>query len=319
MMTTMHKKFKTLAFAVGLVVCTAFAEEAVVKGVSWVYEVSDGEACIQRINQVCTGNVAIPEKIGKYRVTSIGPEAFNVSPGPSSVKVPVSVTSIGEAAFLGNKNLTAITLPPKLTRLEKDLFIDCSGLSKVKIPPGVRSIGTQAFSGCRSLKAITLPEGLLDIDRQAFRECSGLMSITIPASVTNVGAFAFAKCDKLVKINVAKGSRTYKSVSGALYTKDGTALVEWPAGSPVSAVTVPDGVTSIGRNAFCCSPKIASISVPHSVTNIDVGAFCGCPKLTAVYVEAGDVDRIKAMPAFVGNGPQDDMEKVKVTEKPAAK
>jgi len=287
--------FKTLVRLAGLSVCTAFADEAMVKGVSWEFEVIGDTACILRPNQVCTGNLVVPDKIGKCRVTGIGAEAFNINPGPKSIKIPASVTSIGEAAFLGNMNLTAITLPPKLTCIEKDLFIECRNLAAVKIPASVRSIGVQAFADCRSLKTVKIPEGVASIGNQAFRDCSNLASVTIPASVTNVGEMAFIRCGKLAKIDVAKGGRAYKSVAGALYTRDGTTLVAWPAGSSAAAVAIPDGVTGIGSFAFADCPKITSISMPASVTNIEDGAFVNCPKLTTIYADAGDLDRLQSV------------------------
>ena len=58
---------KTMTLALGLLACSAFAEEATVKGVSWRYSVAGGTARIELLNQVCTGKLVVPAMIGKYR------------------------------------------------------------------------------------------------------------------------------------------------------------------------------------------------------------------------------------------------------------
>ena len=49
-------------------------------------------------------------------------------------------------------------------------------------------------------------------------------------------------------------------------------------------VVIPDGVTSIGNNAFCRCWELNSVTIPNSVTNIEDGAFSNCWKLTSVTI-----------------------------------
>lgn len=314
MTADLHGKFKTVMVALGLVVCSAFAEEATVKGVSWRYSVVDGAARIDLLNQVYTGKLAIPAKIGKYRVAAVGDGEHPIAcvPGPASIVIPASVTRIGTFAFGGNNNLREVSLPTQLTSVPEALFHTCENLSSVKIPASAKSIGVEAFAECRSLKSIVIPEGVKSIGKVAFRDCSGLTSVTIPASVTNIGEVAFIRCSRLAKINVAKGNRAYKSVFGALYTADGTTLVEWPAGSPIADATIPDGVTNIVRYAFSDCTKIVSVTIPASVVRISDMAFDKCPKLSCFYTDADNVDRLKSIAAA------NNLERVKVKERPAA-
>ena len=48
-------------------------------------------------------------------------------------------------------------------------------------------------------------------------------------------------------------------------------------GSDLISVILPDGITTIGRNAFFFCSALKSITIPASVTNIGTGAFYGCP------------------------------------------
>ena len=51
--------------------------------------------------------------------------------------------------------------------------------------------------------------------------------------------------------------------------------------SPITSITIPNSVTSIGDGAFCYCSSLASVTIPNSVTSIGDGAFYGCSSLTA--------------------------------------
>ena len=52
----------------------------------------------------------------------------------------------------------------------------------------------------------------------------------------------------------------------------------------IKYVTLPDGLTSIGEDAFADCSNLTSITIPNSVTSIGVGAFLYCPGLTSVTI-----------------------------------
>ena len=58
------------------------------------------------------------------------------------------------------------------------------------------------------------------------------------------------------------------------------------AGSDTEIV-IPDGVRSIGREAFAGNTAITSVSFPSSLTKIDYGAFRGCTALKSVDIPDG--------------------------------
>ena len=72
MMFFSSRKIKMVMLALGLMVCSAQAEEATVKGIDWRYSVVNGAARIDHLNQICTGKLDIPAKIGTYRVAEVG-------------------------------------------------------------------------------------------------------------------------------------------------------------------------------------------------------------------------------------------------------
>jgi hypothetical protein len=71
--------------------------------------------------------------------------------GCITTKIPEGITAIGFWAFGGFHDLTSITLPHSLNRIEQSAF-NGSGLREITIPENVSYIGAFAFSSCNSLK-----------------------------------------------------------------------------------------------------------------------------------------------------------------------
>ena len=57
----------------------------------------------------------------------------------------------------------------------------------------------------------------------------------------------------------------------------------------ITSIIIPEGVTSIGPDAFCCGSKnpstLKSVTIPNSVTKIENNAFSGCNALTSVTIQ----------------------------------
>ena len=105
-----------------------------------------------------------------------------------------SVTAIGENAFRGSSDMTAVTIPNSVVTIGACAFLDCDGLTSVTIPNSVTRILQYAFDGCDLLKSVTIPNSLTYIGWHAFRHCRSLTSITIPHSVTCIKFEAFKGC-----------------------------------------------------------------------------------------------------------------------------
>ena len=114
----------------------------------------------------------------------------------------------------------------------------------------------------------------------AFECCVGLRSVTIPDSVTSIGRYAFCLPWNLESISVVLNNPKYCSKNGLLLSKNGKTLVMGRNGK----VTIPDGVTSIGRSAFIDCRGLTSVTIPNSVKEIRDWAFAGCSGLTSVTI-----------------------------------
>lgn len=88
-----------------------------------------------------------------------------------------TVTKIDNVAFLGCRDLTAVTIPETVTMIGNRTFKGCSSLTSIVIPNSVTSIGVNAFEDCTSLQEITLGSGLQSIGSMTFHNCTTLNSI----------------------------------------------------------------------------------------------------------------------------------------------
>ena len=170
------------------------------------------------------------------------------------------------------------------------------------IPEGIEVIARGAFRGCKNLTAVTFPESLEEIGANAFYGCSGIAEFNIPANVRSIGDEALLTpstvsisfgggfgSGKLAAIHVDPENQYYTDVDGVLFTKDMKTLLLYPfrrdAGEEDS-YTVPDGVTTIGENAFYVC-NLSKIVLPDSLETIENNAFEICTGIRSITLPQG--------------------------------
>ena len=214
-------------------------------------------------------------------VTSIGYEAFYNCDYLTSIEIPNSVTSIGYRAFYDCDYLTSIEIPNSVTSIGEAAFSYCHYLTSIEIPNSVTSIGNSAFSGCSNLTSIEIPNSVTSIGYSAFSYCYKLTSIEIPNSVTSIGNRVFFSCYNLETMTVDESNTVYDSRENC------NAIIETETNTLISGCMnsfIPNGVTSIGDNAFSRCYNLTSIEIPNSVTSIGISAFSDCDYLTSIEI-----------------------------------
>lgn len=193
--------------------------------------------------QVCTKltSIKIPDS-----VTVIGDDAFSGCIKLQEIDIPDSVTTFGRSAFFKCESLSEIYIPDSVTTMDFGCLSACDKLTYVVIPDGVSTISVHMFGTCKSLTTVVLPDSITSIENMAFSMCKNLTSIEIPNSVTKIGIGAFEWCDNLIDI------------------------------------TIGSNVNSIGEDAFCGCQNVRRITIPASVTSIGKDAFSCCHKLYSI-------------------------------------
>ena len=120
----------------------------------------------------------------------------------ADVVIPGHVTTIGEKAFEGCKNLKSVEIPDSVKYIGPNAFEGCGKLKSVKLPKEITCIEVGVFFGCKSLRSVEIPDGVISIERIAFRDCTNLKKIELPDSVTNVHFTAFEGCKNLKSISL---------------------------------------------------------------------------------------------------------------------
>lgn len=161
----------------------------------------------------------------------------------------------------------------------------------------VMAIGDEAFIDWESVKNTTtviLPDSIISIGDNAFMSCGAMTAINIPAAVNYLGVNPFAFCDSLTTIRVSPDHPDLIVVDDVLYSKANKRLICYPCGLPFTSFTIPQGIESIGNNAFAGS-YLENIILPDSILSIEDGAFEFCNYLTDITLP----DSI----AFIGGSP----------------
>ena len=209
-------------------------------------------------------------------ITEIKPYVFYNYTSLTDVYIHDNVTSIGTNAFYGCTSLTSVTIPDGIASIESSTFSGCTSLTSITIPDSVTKIGSGAFYKCTSLDGeIIIPEGVTSIGEEAFYMCSGIDKVVIPSTVTSFGLYTFSgcNCEAVIKCNIPDRIKIYGNSFRGVFS-----------GNTFHKVTITEGVTTIGSEAFYDNDILSEIVFPESLTTIREDAFYNCSILKSVII-----------------------------------
>jgi len=138
-------------------------------------------------------------------------------------------------------------------------------LTSVTIGEDVTSIGSNAFNWCMSLTSVTIGSGVTSIGSNAFNSCMSLTDITINTDKVTTfdgwelpaaNTFGTASSNNWGTIFEANGlSVTFNANIGAYAFSFSSAN-----STKLTSVTIGEGVTSIGNNAFQYCTGLTSVT-----------------------------------------------------------
>lgn len=211
------------------------------------------------------GELVIPDS-----VTAIDKFAFaECSNLQGDLIIPETVTTITEASFQNCAGFSSVSFGD-IEAIEAWAFNGCSGLQgDLIMPKSLRSIGYTAFQECRGFKGeLVFNEGLEFIGDFAFNHCSDLSNtvLNIPSTVKRIGGdynmpagtyaavgthvFQDFAIRHLKEYQVAAGNTAFKAENGALYTADGTRLINVAPMREGEIFEIPEGVLRLDEYAI---------------------------------------------------------------------
>lgn len=258
-----------------------------------------------------------PFSSGKNRRLIVEGEPIN------ELSIPMSATRINEWAFAGCNSIQSLVIPGGVSEIGQGAFRNCDNLIFVSIPKSIAKIETEVFAHS-GLKEIDLPEGLEEIEREAFASCDSLERIRIPTTIKRIGWNAFSGCFKLKEVHIQSlsawtsidffgnlnmgfqsnplgGGVGRLSRSGGKLLIDNEIVASLMIESSVSSIeaacfygcanfvelTIPEGITSIGRCAFFLCPNLEKVILPSTMQTISEFSFSDCPKLISINIPEG--------------------------------
>ena len=152
--------------------------------------------------------------------------------------------------------------------IENGIFSGFS--SDITVPEGVKRIAPLALSGLEHINSLTLPSTLED-----FSPCH-LRDNFDTNTKYNYEFSNWSKQDHLSQINISPENPYYKSVNGALYSKNMTKLVYQPPSRfyDTVAVAFEEGITELCEDS-ACYVEAKQIIFPKSLRRIEAKACCG--------------------------------------------
>ncbi|MBQ8566969.1 MAG: leucine-rich repeat protein [Clostridia bacterium] len=254
----------------------------------------------------------IPASYKEKPITKIGNHAFGDCLNITSVVIPDSITHIGEGAFKRCSNIEEITIPDSVTHIGSGAFYRCSKLEEIIIPDSVTYIGVRAFSSCDHLTSITIPDSVTYIGVGAFEECRRLTDAVILCNTETMFGRIFTDCSSLEKItfgpdvsyadgihgnyqnlseiSVSEENNYFRSIDGALYSKDRKTLIYFPVALNISTFEIPEGVTEISDNAFYGAKFVKEIKITKTLKNINENTFSMCDSIEGFTVDGENAD-----------------------------
>ena len=276
--------------------------------------------------QNLTGSLNIPEGVTEIEVGAF----VNCRAMTGSISFPSTLKYIGRkdnrwwygGTFERCGFNSKLILPPNLECLKGNAFEGCEGLyGELRLPEKLSVLGDYAFRGCKNLSgSLSIPQSLHKIPNNAFEYCGGMNgTLTLHDGVTAIGEYAFRGTHFRGEINLPKNlvvlqnyafagcdfsgelklPSSLKSIGRKVFGDNEGDGACWRL---IGIVEFPEGMQSIGEQAFCNCRSIEGLVFPESMETIQNSAFEGCYGINSIVCKSD-------MPANVLNNAFDGVAK----------
>lgn len=195
------------------------------------------------------------------------------------------ILTVGEAAFANSANLSSVTLPSNVQKIDKDAFTGCTALASVTLSNSLVSIENYAFYGCSALAEVVLPSRVSMIGDYAFAHCSSLARVEASEALMIIGASAFYHCDALAEFDMTRNNSLTDIKYGA-----------FDECNALESFEVPETFGSVHERAFYHAASLKSFKIratKRATSAIDM--FANVHEDFAIYVPMALVADYKAV------------------------
>ena len=232
-------------------------------------------------------------------------------------------------AVPANYDGASVSFLDSVTTIGDEALFGCKNVSNIQVPEALEAIGARAFAGCESIKSLALPNTLATIGNAAFSDCFSLSKVTYtgnaPTAESDIyegtpealasyvydtaSGFTTDKWKNRNVVIVSTGeeqkpgsdeelSQTIGNITWYFRVVDGVAEI-WRNGAtavtsadPIMGLSLPTSlggymVKGIGDGALANMRGITSISVPSTYEWIGDGVLSNCTALSSVSLADG--------------------------------
>ncbi len=205
----------------------------------------------------------------------------------TEITVPEGISRINSFAFYGFCRLTEVTIPDGVWFIGDEAFHHCVSLQRIQLPESMDTIRVWAFSDCPCLTEITIPEGITVLNASVLNGCTALEEVRLPASLKTVGSRAFDGCGALRDVYYGGMQEQWDAV--VIEETGNEALLNaaiHPAVGNPRTLVLPEDLVVLEAEAFAGNVSIQRVIIPSSLRIIGPRAFAGCAELGYVWLPA---------------------------------
>ena len=190
------------------------------------------------------------------------------------------------------------------------MIADCGDFTNpymsVVLGDNVTTVSANFIENC-AITEFIYPEGVQTIHKQSLLNCSALEKVVIPSTAEKLEYHIVRDCINLktIEYNAVNSEKT-DTYSYIFYSSGGDEGVEvrfagnieflpehFMYNCSVRSVTLPGGIEEIPEALFCSCAVLSTLTIPQGVTVIGEDAFANCKGLTEIYYNAISVKDLK--------------------------
>ena len=180
--------------------------------------------------------------------------------------IPTTITEIPDSCFQGTK-IASVTFHDRLVQIGSRSFQDCVNLTSVTLPSSLVTLKNHSFAACTSLSSVDMSKctKLTSIGEYCFEKAviTSFDFTPFAKTIISMGQGVFNRCQSLTDVIGYELCDNITSIGANMFQY-----------CPLTALTFPKNITSIGNYAFFQHGSMQTeLKIPNGVTTIGDHAF----------------------------------------------